>query len=113
MFGTANQLLGVVALSVGTTVIVNIGKARYAWVTLGPLVLLAVNTLWGAVLNITGNYFPMATGDDLSLRLQGWVLTLSSVIIIVCAVVILAASIRKWIAVLAGRAQQPATSETV
>lgn len=113
MFGTANQLLGVVALSVGTTVIVNIGKARYAWVTLGPLVLLAVNTLWGAVLNITGNYFPMATGDDLSLRLQGWVLTLSSVIIIVCAVVILASSVRRWIAVLGGGARQPAASETV
>jgi hypothetical protein len=30
MFGVANQLLGVVALSVATTVIVNIGKARYA-----------------------------------------------------------------------------------
>src|SRR5688500_10717828 len=34
MFGTANQLLGMVALSVATTVIINIGKARYAWVTI-------------------------------------------------------------------------------
>ena len=37
MFGIANQLLASVALAVGTTIIVNSGKARYAWVTLVPL----------------------------------------------------------------------------
>ena len=110
MFGTANQLLGVVALSVGTTVIINLGKARYAWITAAPLSLLAVNTLWGAVLNITGNYYPMATGLNPAIRFQGWVLTISSVIIIVCALVILAASIRKWTSVL-GNGRQPAVSE--
>src|SRR4051794_8528903 len=31
MFGIANQLLAAVALAVGTTIIINIGKARYAW----------------------------------------------------------------------------------
>jgi carbon starvation protein len=110
MFGVANQLLAVVALSVGTTVIINLGKARYAWITAAPLSLLAVNTLWGAVLNITGNYYPMATGLNPAIRFQGWVLTISSVIIIVCAVVILAASIRKWTSVL-GNGRQPAVSE--
>jgi carbon starvation protein len=110
MFGVANQLLAVVALSVGTTVIINLGKARYAWITAAPLSLLAVNTLWGAVLNITGNYYPMATGLNPAVRFQGWVLTISSVIIIICAVVILAASIRKWTSVL-GNGRQPAVSE--
>jgi carbon starvation protein len=31
MFGIANQLLAAVALAVGTTIIINMGKARYAW----------------------------------------------------------------------------------
>jgi carbon starvation protein len=106
MFGVANQLLGVVALSVGTTVIINMGKARYAWVTAAPLTLLAINTLWGAFLNIRDNYYPMATGDDVARNFQGWVLTISSVIIIVCALVILGASIRKWMSVLGGAEQQ-------
>ena len=102
MFGVANQLLGVVALSVATTLIINLGKARYAWITAAPLSLLAVNTLWGAFLNIRDNYYPMAVGADDAIQFQGWVLTLSSVIIMVCALVILGASIRKWAGLLGG-----------
>ncbi len=105
MFGVANQLLGVVALSVGTTVIINLGKIRYAWITAAPLSLLAVNTLWGAVLNIRDNYYPMAVGANEATRFQGWVLTSSSVVIIVCALIILTASIRKWAGMLSGGRQ--------
>jgi carbon starvation protein len=111
MFGVANQLLGVVALSVATTVIVNIGKARYAWITAAPLTLLAINTLWGAFLNIRDNYYPMATGANEAIQFQGWVLTLSSVIIIICALVILGASIRRWSTLMGGR-QQPLPAES-
>jgi carbon starvation protein len=45
LFGIANQLLAAVALSVGTTLILRAGRARYAWVTLAPLAwLLAITT---------------------------------------------------------------------
>ena len=37
IFGIANQLLAVLALSLGTTVLIKMGRARHIWVTLLPL----------------------------------------------------------------------------
>jgi len=37
IFGVANQLLAVVALAFGTTVLIKMGRTRYLWVTLLPL----------------------------------------------------------------------------
>lgn len=60
MFGIANQLLACVALCVGTSVIVNSGRARYAFVTLLPLSFLSVTTLTAGWQAATRQYLPMA-----------------------------------------------------
>ncbi len=45
LFGIANQLLATIALCVGTTVIIKMGKAKYAWMTILPMVWLVIVTM--------------------------------------------------------------------
>jgi carbon starvation protein len=45
VFGIANQLLAVISLALGTTVLIKMGRARYIWVTLLPMLFLLVVTM--------------------------------------------------------------------
>jgi carbon starvation protein len=45
IFGVANQLLAVIALALGTTVLIKMGRTRYLWVALGPLAWLLTVTM--------------------------------------------------------------------
>jgi carbon starvation protein len=97
MFGIANQLLASVALAVGTTIIINMGKARYAWVTLVPLVWLATTTLIAGWLTVQDNFWPMAVGPNPALQFQGGLNAALTVIMMVLVIIILSAAIRKWV----------------
>jgi carbon starvation protein len=59
LFGTGNQLLATLALAVGTTFLVNMGKARYAWITAVPMLFVGVTTITAAVLSIRDIFWPM------------------------------------------------------
>jgi carbon starvation protein len=110
MFGVANQLLGCVALAVATTILINMGKAKYTWVTVAPLLFLATNTLYGGFLNIRDNFWPMTLRPDATLVTQGYILSICTGIMIVLALVVLGSAIAKWFSVLSGT-QQPVTNE--
>src|SRR5919201_7003201 len=49
MFGIANQLLAVLALSLVTTLLINTGRGRYAWVTLLPMLWVVSTTMTAGV----------------------------------------------------------------
>jgi carbon starvation protein len=109
MFGIANQLLASIALCVGTTYIINHGKAKYMWVTVTPLAFLSVSTLTAGWLSIRDNFFPMTR--DPQVAFQGWLDSLLTAIMMVCVGVILVNSVWKWYSVLSRPPAPPEAME--
>ena len=95
MFGIANQLLAAVALCVATTIIINSGKAKYAWVTLVPLAFVGSTTLVAGFKSITDIFWPLVQKQD-TYR-QGLINTSLTAIIMLAAVVIMIDSIHHWL----------------
>jgi carbon starvation protein len=95
MFGVANQLLAAVALCVATTIIINSGKAKYAWVTILPLSFVATTTLVAGFESITDIFWPLTR--DPEKYTQGYINTSLTALIMVAAVVILIDSVRRWL----------------
>jgi carbon starvation protein len=103
MFGIANQLLASVALAVGTTIIINAGKARYAWVTVVPLSFVSITTLTAGVLSVRDNFWPTAIGPDPSRHFQGYLNTVLTIVMMICVVIILVNAAWRCAQVLRGR----------
>jgi carbon starvation protein len=126
LFGISNQLLAAVALCVGTTVIIKMGRARYAWITLAPLAWLVVVTLtagWQKIFSAdprlgflaharwlgervaAGSIPPGAksVADAGRMMLNDRLDAAVAAFFMVAMLVILADSAREWLAVVGGR----------
>ena len=86
LFGMSNQLLATSGLIICTTMLIRLGKARYAWITAMPGIFMIPVTMSAGYLNITKNYLP-----------KGLILlaVLSVVLMILMAIVFIEA-FRKW-----------------
>ncbi len=97
MFGTANQLLATIALVIGTSFIINRGRAKYAWVTILPLIFVGVTTMTAAYLNIKNIYIPQL--DESTTKVPGMINLILTLCIIICVLVIVYNAVPKWIKV--------------
>jgi carbon starvation protein len=126
LFGIANQLLAIVALCVGTTVIIKMGKARYAFMTIAPLVWLGAVTMSAGWLKIFSSdprlgflsharlleeqvrsgTLPASIGSAASAAKLMFNDRLDAAVagfFMISVIVVIAASAREWLAVVWGR----------
>ena len=101
MFGTANQLLAAIALTVGTSFIINRGKARYAWVTIVPLIFVTITTLVAGSMNIINLFIPMLL--TAKTQMQGIINLILTIIIMASVVIVIIDALPKWINVIRGK----------
>jgi carbon starvation protein len=59
LFGTGNQLLATIALAISTVFLVNMGKAKYAWLTAVPAILVGGTTVVAGVQSIQNIFWPL------------------------------------------------------
>ena len=95
MFGTANQLLATIALTIGTSFIINRGRKKYAWVTILPMVFVGVTTMTAAYLNIKNIYIPQV--KEASTLVPGLINLVLTISIMICVLVIVYNAVPKWI----------------
>ncbi|MFO1450021.1 MAG: carbon starvation CstA family protein [Opitutaceae bacterium] len=125
IFGVANQLLAVIALSLGTTVLLKMGRKRYIWVSLLPLCwLLSVTMTAGyqkifsadprlGFLSAAAQYQSQIAAGGTAKQLADWQHLLTSqyvnaavtgVFLLLVILIVLTAA-RLWVQLLSGRRQ--------
>lgn len=86
LFGMSNQLLASSALIIVTTMLIRMGKARYAWVTAAPGIFLAFVTMYAGYLNITTMYLPK----------EMYLLAILATIVMAMMIIVIAGAIKRW-----------------
>jgi carbon starvation protein len=105
LFGTGNQLLATIALSIGTTFLINMGKAKYALITAIPMCFVGITTVTAGILSIKNLFWPLTSKPGQ--MLTGYLDSALTGIFIVGVVLVVFDAARRWVAVLNG-AQPPA-----
>lgn len=90
LFGMSNQLLATCALIVGTTMLIRLGKLKYAWVTAGPGLFMMPVCMWAGYLNVTQNFLPKGL----------YLLASLSVILMILMTIVFVEAFRRWYALL-------------
>src|SRR5947209_5990606 len=119
LFGIANQLLATVALSVATTIIIKMHRARYALVTLAPLAWLVAVTFtasWHKIFDPDPRIGFLAQARQLSaagansrLVFNNRLDAVVTAMLIGMVAVLLIESVRHWISALSGHREMRST----
>jgi carbon starvation protein len=99
LFGMSNQLLAASGLIIGTTMILRMNKAKYAWITAVPGIFMVFVTMIAGYESIVGNYLPK----------QLYLLTVMAIIVMALMAIVIVGAVRKWYELL--QIKTPVTDE--
>ena len=122
LFGIANQLLAIIALCLGTTVLIKMHGKKYMWITILPMIWLGTVTFTSALMKIFSplprigflaaaevlEKAPTQTEATKTLIFNNYLDAFVCALFLVLVTTILIDSVRQWIGILRGT--QPATS---
>lgn len=100
LFGAGNQLLATIALAVGTSFLINMGKARYAWITAAPMCFVGVTTVTAGVMAIRTIFWPLTAKPGQAFT--GYLDSILMSIFITGVILVLIDAVRRWYQVLNG-----------
>jgi carbon starvation protein len=86
LFGMSNQLLATCALLVGTSMLIRLGKAKYAWVTGLPGLFMTPIVMSAGYLNVANNFLPKGL----------YLLVTLAVVVMVLMVIVFIETFRRW-----------------
>jgi len=95
MFGAANQLLGTLALCIGTTVLIKMWKSPYLWVTAVPMVFVGLITLTGCY-EMFGMFLAKAATLAASQSLPLYLDAVLVAVVAVLGLIVLGDSAQQW-----------------
>ena len=100
LFGTGNQLLATIALAVTTSFLINMEKARYAWITAVPMVFVGITTVTAGVESIQNIFWPLT--EKPGKVFTGYLDSILMAIFIAGVVLVMIDALRRWYQVLRG-----------
>jgi carbon starvation protein len=96
----ATKLLATIALSVTTTFLINMDKAKYAWITAVPMCFVGTTTLTAGVLSIKNIFWPLTSKPGMVFT--GCLDSVLMSIFIVGVILVVFDAVRRWFQVLNG-----------
>lgn len=88
MLGTANQLLSVLALCIGTSLLIKKGKLKYAWVTVIPMIFMAIVTFTASIYLIQEFAAKVHAGGTNVLTFKINIVLMGTLIVLSCVILI-------------------------
>ena len=96
MLGISNQLLACIALCTATTIIINSGRAKYAWVTLTPMLFVGTATETAGYQLITQTFIPKMIKSGKAV-FQGYLLATLCALAMSAMIFIFIDAASKWV----------------